>query len=209
MGPDTANHRLELYLDLNGSHGLRFAPLGETTIATVTSSWPHPSFAGNLLPDEHTINADGFTPSWEIPHLARNYHQMRALDKTQVETTELLAGVDLFEPVFIYSRITRAMKYSLLIVALTYLTFLVFELTTGSSLQVVQYVLIGAALALFYLLLLSLAEHIEFTNAYLGATVACVGLISTYVGSVSNSAARGIVLFCLLSMLYGLLYALL
>jgi inner membrane protein len=209
MGPDTANHRLELYLDLNGSHGLRFAPLGETTIATVTSSWPHPSFAGNLLPDEHTINADGFTASWEIPHLARNYHQMWALDKTQVETTELLAGVDLFEPVFIYSRITRAMKYGLLIVALTYLTFLVFELTTGSSLHVVQYALIGAALALFYLLLLSLAEHIGFTNAYLGATVACVGLISTYVGSVSNSAARGIVLFCLLSMLYGLLYALL
>ena len=209
MGPDALNHRLELDLDLNGSHGLRFAPLGETTTAQVSSSWPHPSFAGNLLPDEHSIDASGFTASWEIPHLARNYPQMWVLDKTQVEITELLAGVDLFEPVFIYSRITRAVKYGLLIVALTYLTFLVFELTTGSALHIVQYGLIGAALALFYLLLLSLAEHIGFTNAYLGATGSSVGLISCYVGAASRSIGRGGFLFCLLAMLYGLLYALL
>ena len=143
------------------------------------------------------------------PASRAHYPQMWVLDKTQVEITELLAGVDLFEPVFIYSRITRAVKYGLLIVALTYLTFLVFELTTGSALHIVQYGLIGAALALFYLLLLSLAEHIGFTNAYLGATGSSVGLISCYVGAASRSIGRGGFLFCLLAMLYGLLYALL
>ncbi len=209
MGPEVQNHRLELDLDLNGSHGLRFAPLGETTTAKVSSSWPHPSFAGNLLPDTHAIDASGFVATWEIPHLARNYPQMWVLNKAKVNIDELLAGVDLFEPVFIYSRITRAVKYGLLIVALTYLTFLVFELTTGSALHIVQYGLIGAALALFYLLLLSLAEHIGFTNAYLGATGASVGLISSYVGAASNSVRRGVFLFGLLAMLYGLLYSLL
>ena len=101
------------------------------------------------------------------------------------------------------------MKYGLLIVALTYLTFLVFELTVGTALHLVQYALIGAALALFYLLLLSLAEHIGFALAYIGASGASVGLISGYVGAASNSRGRGMFLFALLSILYGLLYALL
>lgn len=207
--PEAPQHRFELDIELNGSGGLRFAPLGETTRASIRSSWPHPSFAGNLLPDEHTIRGNGFDASWEIPHLARNYPQQWLLDESEIELCALLAGVDLFEPVYIYSRITRAVKYGLLIVALTYLAFLIFELSTGTALHLVQYALIGAALALFYLLLLSLAEHIGFALAYLCATSASVALISAYVGTACRSRGRGVLLFLLLSTLYGLLYALL
>lgn len=209
LDPALARHEVELDLDLNGSRGFRFAPFGETTKATIRSSWAHPSFAGNLLPDEHEISAEGFTASWAIPHLARNYPQSWVLDQAKVDPHELVAGVDLFEPVYIYSRITRAVKYGLLIVALTYLTFLVFELCTGSALHIVQYGLIGAALALFYLMLLSLSEHIGFALAYVSATFLSVGLISVYVGTATGSRGRGVFLFALLGALYGLLYALL
>ena len=113
------------------------------------------------------------------------------------------------EPVVIYSRITRAVKYGLLIVGLTFLTFLVFELVSGTALHIVQYTLIGAALALFYLLVLSLAEHLGFAVAYIWATTLNLGMISLYVAAACQSRGRGMVLFSLLGTMYGLLYALL
>lgn len=209
LQPDVDDYQLDLTVNVNGSRGIRFAPLGETTNATIQSTWPHPSFAGNLLPDERTITDEGFTANWEIPHLARNYPQRWVLDHEAVDLDELLAGVDLFEPVVIYSRITRAVKYGLLIVGLTFLTFLVFELVSGTALHIVQYTLIGAALALFYLLVLSLAEHLGFAIAYVSATSLSVGMISIYVAAASQSRGRGLFLFSLLSTMYGLLYALL
>ena len=207
--PSTTVYQLRAELRLNGSGGIRFAPLGEVTHATLASSWPHPSFAGNLLPDSRTITDDGFSATWDIPHLARNYPQSWVLEDNAVNTTELLAGVDLFEPVFIYSRITRAVKYGLLVVALTFLTFLVFEFASGISLHTIQYGLVGIALAIFYLLLLSLAEHIGFNLAYLVAAGASIMLISRYVASAAGSPRHGWILFSLLGALFALLYTLL
>ncbi|MEM7467779.1 MAG: cell envelope integrity protein CreD [Pseudomonadota bacterium] len=199
----------DIDLSVNGSHGVRFAPLGETTNVTMRSSWPHPKFAGQLLPDNHEINAEGFIANWRIPHLARNYPQQWVTEKSELNVYELLAGVDLFEPVFIYSKINRAVKYGLLFIALTFITFFIFESTAGSTLHYIQYGLVGVSLAFFYLLLLSLSEHLHFSVAYFISALTCVGLISSYVGYALANRSRGIVLFWLLSGLFTAIYTLL
>ena len=194
---------------IKGSHGFRIAPVGENTLMKMTSSWPHPKFAGHLLPDSHDIRADGFTAEWEIPHLARNYPQSWVKEHRNVDICELVTGVDLFEPVFIYSKITRAVKYGLLFIGLTFVTFFLFELSTASTLHYVQYGLVGIALALFYLLLLSLSEHIAFARAYLCSAIVCISMISGYAGYALRSRIRAAILFGMLSALFSLIYTLL
>jgi inner membrane protein len=203
------NLELSIALDMNGSHGFRFTPVGETTVATIKSTWPHPKFAGQLVPDRHQIDESGFEAHWEIPHLARNYPQMWVDEHQQVNINELVTGVDLFEPVFIYSKITRAVKYGLLFVGLTFITFFLFEISIKSALHYVQYGLVGIALSLFYLLLLSLSEHISFAWAYLFSAFTCITMISGYVGHALRNNAKGLLLFSILSLLFGLIYTLL
>lgn len=205
----SSSYTFNLELNINGSKGIRFAPFGESTTVNMNSSWPHPSFMGNTLPDEHKIDENGFSALWLIPHIARNYPQAWILESKTYDLNELLAGVDLFQPIFIYSKITRAVKYGLLFVVLTFLTFLTFELTTRNSLHYVQYGLIGTALALFYLILLSLSEHIGFDTSYILATVMNIGLISSYTGAVLKSKRHSMVIMGLLSALYLILYSLL
>ena len=200
---------LSLSLNMNGSHGFRFAPLGKTTEATIKSTWPHPKFAGQLLPDKHKITDAGFEAHWEIPHLARNYPQIWVKEHQNINVSELVTGVDLFEPVFIYSKITRAVKYGLLFVGLTFITFFLFEISIDCSLHYVQYALVGISLALFYLSLLSLSEHISFIWAYGLSALLCISMISSYVGHALRNRSQGFLLFGLLSLLFGLIYTLL
>ena len=202
-------HAFRMDLGLNGSSGLRFAPFGEVTRVNMNSAWPHPKFTGDTLPDRHDIRHDGFSAFWEIPHIARNYPQVWVHETMSNELDELLAGVDLFEPVFMYSEITRAVKYGILFIVLTYLTFLVFELSTRAGLHLVQYGLIGMALALFYLMLLSLAEHIGFLWAYVFASGINITLICAYTVAALKSHGLSAGIFALLSALYVLLYGIL
>lgn len=198
-----------LALNANGSHGIRFAPFGASTRVLMDSSWPHPSFQGNVLPSTHEISENGFSAFWEVPNLARSYPQAWTLEEQTFNLGEFQAGVDLFEPVFLYSKITRAAKYGLLFVGLTFLTFLIFELTVGAPLHYVQYALIGIALSFFYLCLLSLAEHISFLMAYTAASAVTIGLITAYAWAALRSASRALIVFVLLTALYILLYSLL
>ena len=106
-------------------------------------------------------------------------------------------------------KVTRAVKYGILFVGLTFLTFLIFELTTQSRLHFVQYGLIGIALALFYLVLLSIAEHTDFLTAYIVAALLNIGLIASYTAAALKSWTRSGVIAVLLAALYIVLYSLL
>ncbi len=202
-------HEFSTKLSVNGSKGFRFAPFGENTTVTMNSSWPHPSFQGMTLPSEHKIKDNGFTSTWSIPHLARNFPQSWLTSSKTYNLNEFTAGVDLFEPVFLYSKVTRAVKYGILFVGLTFLTFLIFELTMKEKLHFVQYGLIGVALSLFYLVLLSIAEHTTFLTAYIIAAVINVGLITLYTAAALKSWSRTGIVFVLLGALYAVLYSLL
>lgn len=207
-GPKT--FRYAMALEVNGSDGFYFAPFGETTTAYVHSSWPHPSFQGSILPTKHLVHEKGFNANWEIPHLARNYPQAWVMEDKRYSGDQFFTtGVQLFQPVFLYSLMERAVKYGALFIALTFMTFLIFELTVKARLHYVQYGLIGLALALFYLSLLSLAEHMVFIRAYIISSAVAVGMISLYTAAALRSLKRALTIFVLLSGLYVLLYSLL
>lgn len=202
-------HQLELTMNINGSRGFRFAPFGETTRASITSSWPHPSFQGSVLPAQHQISGDGFHAQWEIPHLARSYPQSWTHNGAEFNLYEFTTGVDMFEPVSLYSQLTRATKYGVLFIGLTFLTFLIFELTLQAKLHFVQYGLTGISLSLFFLVLLSLSEHIAFLKAYLAASTLTIGMITLYAAAALKSISRAVIIFVLLTSLYIVLFSLL
>ena len=209
LDANAEQHQFSTKISVNGSKGFRFAPFGENTIVEMQSSWPHPSFQGMILPTKYKVKADGFTSTWSIPHLARNFPQTWVAPNQTYNLSEFVAGVDLFEPVFLYSKITRAVKYGIMFVGLTFLTFIIFELTTQSRLHFVQYGLIGIALALFYLVLLSIAEHASFFTAYIIAALINIGLISLYTAAALKNWSKAGIIFVLLAALYSVLYSLL
>ncbi|MEN8164029.1 MAG: cell envelope integrity protein CreD [Acidobacteriota bacterium] len=199
---------IRLPVSLRGSGSLRFLPLGATTRASIRSDWPHPSFIGDVLPSTREITDGGFSAQWTIPLLNRSYPQAW-LDCMTVDINEIEAGVRLFEPVALYDLVTRAVKYGLLFITLTFLTLGLIEFVVGTRLSLVQYLLIGVALAMFFLILIALAEHIGFAIAYILASAAVVVINTLYCAAIlprrSLAAAVGVVL----TAIYGILFTIL
>ena len=202
-------YRFNLKLNVNGSEGFFFTPFGKTTDVKISSDWPHPSFQGSVLPEAHDISADGFTATWSVPHLARSYPQIWTLETQKFDTKNFKAGVNLFETVSHYSQVTRAIKYGVLFLSLTYITFLIFELGINRRLHVVQYAMIGLALSMFYLVLLSMTEHTVFFKAYISAAAIIIIMISLYAHAAIRSYSRTLLISALLVGLYSMLYSLL
>jgi inner membrane protein len=209
VNPDETGYRFSLSVNVNGSDGFYFEPFGKTTRVNLTSDWPHPSFQGSVLPEKHDITEKGFTASWSIPHLARNYPQMWVIDDRDFDLHEFSAGVNLFEPVSLYSKVTRAIKYGTLFILLTYITFLIFEMGIQKRLHMVQYAIIGFALAIFYLSLLSMAEHLTFLPSYIISAIIIVTMISGYLFAMTRRIKWAGLVAGLLAGLYTILYILL
>ena len=204
-----SSHQFKLQLNIKGNQGFKFIPLGETTQAHITSTWPHPSFQGNILPNEYDLAEEGFSAKWSIPHLARSYPQQWIMPDENYSLNELSAGVNLFEPVSLYSKTSRAVKYGIMFIVMTFLSLFIFEIVSQTRLHILQYMVIGVALSVFYLLLLSLAEHIRFFYAYLAASSATVLIISLYALAFLKAKWHSLMIFSLLSSLYAVLYLLL
>ena len=196
-------------LKTNGSSSIRFSAFGEESTINVKSSWKHPSFQGSILPMERNISENGFTAKWKIPSLARNFPQTWIHELHTYNLSQLLTGVDLYEPIALYSLVNRSIKYGVLFIILTFLTFLVFEMTQKSKLHYVQYVLIGFSLGMFFLTLLSLSEHIAFLNAYIGASAITIVSISIYTWFSNKSVKQFGTILLLLTALYAIIYSLL
>jgi inner membrane protein len=192
---------------LGGTESLQVVPIGDSNHIVLSSSWPHPQFSGRFLPRERRIGADGFRAAWDISSLA-TAAQAQYSGGAEANTVEALQ-LGLVDPVNVYMQADRASKYGILFVLLTFVGFLMFELLKQLPIHPIQYGLVGLALAVFFLLLLSLSEHMEFWQAYLAAAVACIGLQGTYLSAVLKSRARGWGFAGALTLLYGALYGLL
>jgi inner membrane protein len=209
----------EIGLTLAGTETLSYVPVGKQTSVTVDSKWPHPSFVGQLLPESRTISERGFEATWRTSHLASNIGAAldacfigaptREGNPVNCEKGLTTLGVAFIEPVNVYLQTERAAKYGFLFIALTFLAFQLFELFKKLAIHPVQYGLVGVALAMFFLLLLALTEHVRFVVAYLVASTSCVGLLSFYVSYVLRGVRRALGFGVLLSALYGALYVLL
>jgi inner membrane protein len=209
-----AAFNFETELVFNGSSVLNIAPIGRETRVTLASDWPHPSFSGAFLPETREVRNDGFTASWRIPHLARSVPQAWRVPAIQPHSVHQalwssLSGVNFYVPIDYYDLVNRAAKYGLLFLAVGFFGVLVLELTSGRRVHAVQYVFVGLAMILFYILLLGLSEHIGFTTAYLAASGATGGMLSLYVGKLLKSTAKGGIMLIVFLILYGLLYLIL
>ena len=196
-------------LVFTGSGGIRFSPAGETTDIAVASPWPHPSFQGNVLPASYEVTEAGFSAVWSVPSLARPYPNLGRLDSWNEPLDAFSVGVDIYQTNTHYKLVERAVKYGILFIGLTFLTFIVFELGLGSRLHPVQYGIVGLSLVIFYLVLLSLAEHVSFLMAYICAAVCILFMTSLYVGAALRSVRQGLGIAVLLAALYALLYTIL
>jgi inner membrane protein len=192
-----------------GSREFSMLPVGGTTSVTLRSDWPHPSFQGSFLPVERTIRENGFEARWQVLELNRSYRQAWLDGEvSDAMLMESAIGVGLYQAVDVYQRAERAIKYALLFIALTFLTFFAWEQLSGVRLHPLQYLLVGLALSMFYVLLIALSEHIQFVIAYLVAAVALVLLMGAYISGALRSSKRGLVVASAMSVIYGLLYAL-
>ena len=211
-------HEVAIEIDFAGTRALAVAPLGKTTLMNMRATWPHPNFGGRFLPQFRQIDDQGFTARWEISHLASKNDALieknfifndadpnRKREASALETFE----VSFVEPVNIYLQAERAVKYGILFVVLTFAAFFLFEILKDLRIHPLQYGLVGAALALFFLLLVSLSEHMLFLHAYLIASAACVLLIGYYLAHVLGTWRRGLAFATKLSLLYTVLYGLL
>jgi inner membrane protein len=201
-------------LQLNGTRAIRFLPVAQEVSIDLTSEWPHPSFTGAPLPRTRTTGDAGFTAHWSVTDLGRAYPQQwtsQGLDQSDLASrAEASAfGVILLQPVDIYQQAERAVKYAVLFIGLTFLVFFLWEVFQATLLHPVQYLLVGSALCLFYLLLVSLSEHIGFDPAYVISATAATLLIGGYSRAVLKGTRQAGSVVLSLTTLYGFLYLLL
>ncbi|MCU1717797.1 cell envelope integrity protein CreD [Pseudomonas sp. 5P_3.1_Bac2] len=199
-------------LKLQGTQQLSITPVGRQSSVQLRADWPHPSFVGEYLPLSRQVNEQGFSAQWQTSFFASGLEDALQLCVTQQRCEQLEDrhfGVSFVEPVDQYLKTDRAIKYALLFITLTFALFFLCEVLKRLAVHPVQYALVGLALALFYLLLLSLSEHLGFVLAYALAASACVLLLGFYTRFVLRSARLGLGFAGVLSALYGVLFVLL
>jgi len=197
-------------LAINGSENLQFTPVGKTTNVTVNASWPHPSFIGNTLPQTSSISNTGFSANWKSLAHKRAFAQYWTDNGfTDSQLSNAAFGVDLFIPVNGYQKTMRSVKYAVLCIVLTFAAFFLIETTHKRSVHPLQYGLIGLALVLFYMLLLSISEYTGFNVAYLIASTATIALIGWFVKGLLNSAKLSGMLSVLLLLIYVYVFTIL
>jgi len=213
-----------------GNSTLALAPHAGDTHWSVRSSWPSPSFNGAFLPGERRVGDNGFVSDYRIGNLALGRSLISTADKGQSNITVAgamregpglaveaaspadnseIASIELVQTVDLYSRIDRATKYGFLFIGFTFVALLMFDIIGGVRVTGVEYLLMGAAIVLFFVMLLAFAEVIGFKAAYIVASLAIAGLNTAYSAAVLGSWKRGYVIGALLAGLYAVLYILL
>ncbi len=199
--------------------------IGDRSALAMASDWPHPSFDGRFLPDDHSVTDSGFQASWSSIALARGYQSILSADEWNLDgsarhdihpgSSSLYGaeaesvGYSVFEPVTLYTQISRTLKYGILFIVLTLVSVLCIELFTRNRLHIVQYGIVGIGLVIFHLLLLSLAEHIGFDLAFLAATCLLTAMTAGYVWLATRDHAMALIVGGIMALLYVSLFTIL
>ena len=195
---------MNIDLNLKGSKRLNFIPAGKTTTVDLGGTWNNPSFDGEFLPDAREVTENGFTASWKVLHFNRPFPQQ------WTENNQVLSGADfgvkLLIPVDQYQKSMRTAKYGILIILLTFMALFLVEITQKIRIHPFQYILIGAALIIYYTLLLSFSEHIGYNLAYIISSVATVALIGAYSRSFFPPGKLSVLFSGLLVVFYLFIY---
>ena len=195
-------------LRFSGAQRIAVLAYGKTTNVSVQGDWPSPGFDGGFLPVNRTLSSNGFSAEWSVPFIARGVRAEGQADTvTGLNATAL--GVSFIEVADPYQSVNRSLKYVLLFLGLLFLSYFVFEVTTGKRVHPAQYILVGIAQIIFYLLLLSLAERAGFDMGFLLAGAATVALLSANAAWVFSSRLQGLRALLIFSLLYVLIYLML
>ncbi|GAA3928569.1 cell envelope integrity protein CreD [Litoribacillus peritrichatus] len=202
------NIPFQFELELRGMEEISFVPVGQEAIVSMDSDWPHPEFTGLFLPANRTISDSGYQAEWKITSFASNI-----ADKVEAcqdgNCNDLFSsgfGVKHIETVDVYLQSERSVKYGILFIGLSFIAFFIFEVIRKLPIHAIQYTLVGFAIAVFYLLLVSLSEHLDFALSYLIATLCCAGLLLFYLRYVLRGFTQALMFSGLLLLLYGVLY---
>ena len=195
-------------LSISGTERLQFLPFAQSTHVSLVSAWPNPSFSGAFSPDAAPrVGPRGFAAEWRVLQINRDYPQFWTDGGVSAEQVAKSAfGVDFYQPVDTYQRDYRAIHYAILFIALTFMALFLWEHTLGTRVHPMQYAMTGAALSVFYLVLLAVSEHLNFAASYSLAAAAMCVLLSAYFSGVLRSRRAGIVTGALAGICYSLLY---
>ena len=183
---------IALYMTLAGSESLLFQPMSGLTEVEVQSDWASPSFNGAFLPSKRTISAAGFSAAWSVMDLNLNLPRWwQDKDPSPLTHADSTFGFQLYQPVDIYQQNIRSIKYAVLVIVLSFMLFFLLEVYYRMYFHPIQYVMVGVALSLFYLLLVAFSEHVGFTTAYAIATAAVVVVVGFYASGILKSARKG------------------
>lgn len=224
-----------LNVTVAGTGSFQGLALGNDLSMTMTANWPHPSFYGESLPGKQ-ITGKGFNADWQNTYIANRNTQLLSgcMDNNAASCTELLNafkrqpllageygpegtgdsgaggyGVNFIQAVDVYLMTERAIKYAALLLVITFGAFFLFEILKDLAIHPMQYSLVGAALAVFYMLLLSFSEHLGFATAYAISSVACISLITFYVSYVLKGVGRSLFFGGVLTTMYGAMFVIL
>ncbi|HVI45413.1 MAG TPA: cell envelope integrity protein CreD [Chitinophaga sp.] len=201
-GIATGNFVLDI--GLKGSGRIKFSPVGKTTSISIRSSWPDPSFDEAFPPQTRSVSEKGFSATWQVQHLNRNYPQSWSGSKFNIRSADV--GIRLFMPGGTYQQSSRAIKYAILIIGLTFFIFYFMELSQRRAIHPLQYMLVGLALCIFYTLLISISEQLNFALAYVISSGLTIGLITMYVAGAYKSGRIAAAIGGSLVLLYGFIY---
>jgi inner membrane protein len=201
----------DMQFSVQSGKSIRILPIGETTQARVRSNWPSPSYQGGFLPANHTLSESGFNAEWEISYLSRSIPLFWLTDEKgdmdgNINFQKELFGVDFFKPLDHYALNERAVKYAILFLVIPFLTLFFLEVFSRKSIHPAQYLLSGLANVIFYLLLLSISEHLPFSTAYLIAASALTVMMMLYARSLLETWARSAYMGLVMALLYLILY---
>jgi len=217
-------------LNLNGSSDLSFLPFGKETLVDLQSTWSNPSFTGSFLPEKRNVTENGFNAYWKVLHLNRNYPQQgignfvgtvpdynqkinypvqRDNYSANTNGDEASFGVKLLLPIDEYQKTSRSAKYNIVFICLTFLAFFFVEVLNKKRIHPIQYLIVGFAISLFYILLLSISEHLSFDLAYLIGCIIILILVTFYAKAIFKNNKIMLMISGMLAILYGFFYSLL
>jgi inner membrane protein len=211
INPEKAEgYSFELDMSIRGGGSLSFLPLSGDTYITIQSTWKSPSFTGTFLPTERKISEEGFEAEWSIPSYARNYPESFSHENiSKMPFWDSVFGVDLIIPVDIYLKSDRAIKYGILFIIIPFIAFFLFEIIIKKKIHIFQYLLVGLANCIFYLLILSLSEHISFDPAYFLTSIITTALITYYSSTVLATWLKAMIMPGIMIPMYIFLYSVL
>ena len=196
-------------LKLQGSENLSFIPVGKNTQVALQSDWTAPSFMGNFLPKSRKVEEEGFQAAWQVLQLNRNFPQQWVGNNYQMAMEQSSFGLDLMIPLDDYQKSMRSAKYAIMTIGLTFMVFFLTETFQRRKIHPIQYTIVGLALCLFYILLVSLSEHINFNEAYFISAISVILMISLYSLSVFKIKKYSYILVSVLTGIYSFLFVIL